>query len=561
MSLTKYALPCVPGNEVIDFQVNTAIGKKLTKIFQAVIDYRDALTYPKDMSEVDRVAYRNSAVTDFVNQNMVPDFKEAVRKEIGLIVTEIRLFYGMEIGITGQFAIGASFDDIVLAQRYTGHLNAIEFQSNNSKKTEDLMSVSKLADLSTGKFTGFKTDGGRTVSCKMLFDVNTAFLANDFVAMNKRDLLTAEEITAIMLHEIGHAHSIAEHLSRAYYYRERLESYRANLGGLSKAELAERILKDGEVFLKKSKDIMNEPEIKNLDPEKQKMVHGWLDSVRGIVVSTSEYIKEHEEVSEEEAGSSIIATGAGLMVLLFNMVQMLIGCVSCLITLFLTVFTLMQTISTLFQDMSAAVGRGVNLDNGKNNDTGTSFLQETYVERWADEYVARCGYGAQMASGLNKVVRIIDSATGSGGIVLSKVLRESTLVMYVARGIGQLMSVVSPLQYLFLGQYENQWNRIKRIRQDAYAFFKNMDIPGDIMMDWVASIEAMDKEVDDAKSIGDTAPIKFLSNLSRLLTGGFVTALINVNITKDYTKLQNDLDDMYNNPLYYQAARLNRLTR
>ena len=110
-------------------------------------------------------------------------------------------------------------------------------------------------------------------------------------------------------------------------------------------------------------------------------------------------------------------------------------------------------------------------------------------------------------------------------------------------------------------EYEPQFERISRIRQEMYAIFKNSNLPGKVRDDWIMSIERLDAEVKNAKSLRNTAVVKAISHIIATITFGknWPHLLLNANLERDYQRLQDNLDDLFNTPLYYQAARIQRL--
>ena len=70
----------VIGNEVIDFQVNSKLGKMLTAIFQDVLDYKEKLDY-SGVPNIDesRRKFRISSVADYFIHTSVPRLQKAVQ--------------------------------------------------------------------------------------------------------------------------------------------------------------------------------------------------------------------------------------------------------------------------------------------------------------------------------------------------------------------------------------------------------------------------------------------------------------------------------------------------
>lgn len=101
----------VIGNEVIDFQVNSKLGKMLTAIFQDVLDYKEKLDY-SGVPNIDesRRKFRISSVADYFIHTSVPRLQKAVLECCNLEIKYVECSYGDLMGMTGMFGM-----DMVIA--------------------------------------------------------------------------------------------------------------------------------------------------------------------------------------------------------------------------------------------------------------------------------------------------------------------------------------------------------------------------------------------------------------------------------------------------------------
>ena len=547
----------IPGNEVINFQSNSALGNALTKVFQDVIDYRDNLEYPRTMLDgSERRDYRIEKVFEYVETYMIPDFHAAVKKHAGFTV-ELYVTGGIRDQLTFAFAVDTSLGDVLssreMQNRETGIASDFGSVLVDEKKVAKLASLSDAVDLTTGMLrdttkTAFKKD----IPVRMYFDANAAFLFSDFVPSAGKgiELFTAEEIAAIMCHEIGHIITIIEHMRTMYYYRDRTESAKVAFSKLKDKEL----IKAAATFATenaKELDKLAKTEFGNTPYFKT--FKAAADTVTSKLISLD---------SGEESTTIIISD---MMMFLIRLAVTIISASIYLIFLG-TISAINGLAATIAKITNARQNQGHRYTTGdKLSDTTATGMNYIYIERWADEFVSRQGLGAELASALNKLNDFLPLA-GFGMGIASESLRSSSVFANLCIFLNFVIN--EPLNFILNGVfsqsiYEEQYERVKRIRENTYAIFKNSDLDATTVDRYLRNIRLLDEQVEKAKASRNGAIIRFIGSAIKLWINPVAIAdiVVDGNLERDYYKLQNQLDAMFNNPLFYHATRLERRLR
>ena len=107
--------------------------------------------------------------------------------------------------------------------------------------------------------------------------------------------------------------------------------------------------------------------------------------------------------------------------------------------------------------------------------------------------------------------------------------------------------------------YENEYRRLIRLAQDTYAFFKHDEnVSREDINDWMQNVKQTEAEAEKAKRLIDTKPGQVFFNLVTSLTNPakWFDYVNNGNLDGDLKLLEDNLDDMTNNKLFYLSDRL-----
>ena len=532
----------LPGQAAIDFQISSSLGKSLTALFQTVIDYRDNLDYSSvpDTVHAHRT-YRIDKVYAFFKEKICQKFMDIVDKETGLIIKKINMIGGETAGVCGYFAVDLSFHDwrasIEMQNRMTGNNHG---QWRGSKEAaQELAEMAKQLDLSTGKIKKPVYGKNRKIQVSIYFDINTAFLVEDFLPAKFAKPFTAGEIAAIMMHEIGHALTMVEHSADTFATQTRAQS--------------------AIQYLKKDKDpkgAVNEtckvllPAIKEL-----KKTISTSDKSGTTVIKIANTLEAgfkglqaiaDTENLEEESWFYTIGSFTGNMILL---------ALSFLCNIYINL-CFFAVGGSLLHEIGRLSYVDVNTGNDKTSDLKSNFNNTFKIERWADEYVTRHGFGAELASGLNKLDDYFKY--GVLGDITSSRLRNSTLFGCICMCYGLIIDKMMIVSYLDPQGYENQFNRLSRVLQNTYGFFKGEPVPGIAVDQWIKSVEVIKTQMQEAKTLSDTEVGKACYNTLRNLISPvrWVQLVYDGNLARDTEIMANQVDAMSNNPFFFISSKL-----
>lgn len=216
----------VPGFESIDFQFKSNLGSKMEKVFQEIIDFRDAkLEQYKKAAPYDiNVTLAREIQKMFTNVSW-KKLHDAVKSECGLDFCKLNL-YGYDGTINGLFAVEPLFnsdilDTLSMESDETGvdKIPLFYYESVTGRTEEaakEMDKLSSLLNLKTSKISAMKA-GKCNIQVTLHFDIGSAFLSDLLLTdANKTGFMTAREITAIILHEIGHVLTFIEHANQRY---------------------------------------------------------------------------------------------------------------------------------------------------------------------------------------------------------------------------------------------------------------------------------------------------------------------------------------------------------
>lgn len=209
--------------EAMQAQIQSRLGKELDAIWQEIIDFRDQST--KDMSYAGKL----SALKKFFREKTAKKFIACVWKNVGLKINEVQVVSLMQ----GSFAC-ASFFDPQHRDDFSGWLQInetlngeyykkcfplmISMMQNHTIDPETLIKIAQGYDASRGVIhESMRMKMRSLVNATIFFDVETAFMMEDQLPANAGiGQFSAQEITGIMLHELGHTINLVEHAADMY---------------------------------------------------------------------------------------------------------------------------------------------------------------------------------------------------------------------------------------------------------------------------------------------------------------------------------------------------------
>lgn len=545
------------GMEAISFQTSSQLGKDLTAIFQEVIDFRDNLDYsniPDDFYK--RRLFRIKNVIQFCNKTMGPKFIKVLEKDLGFKVKNFNI-YGSDDGSTtpcGFFAVNIDINAMG-PDMYRSIMNMTGTNYSDTelsgKYADDVKELAECIDLDSGRLN--KTTIGKKIPITIqaiYFDAIFAFCLGEYIDEQYATELTAEELAAIMMHECGHAMTVIEHAVDMYVTSSRIRNDAVNIKRSGDIKDAKALIKalDTKVVTKivsiiNKSDFANASDTKNLKENvlKAATMIGKLNTLL--------------DVAEKDKGSGSIIISA--VMLPINVIMSLIHLLAIVIVdialLAIQMITLIELMKYSYVDEHGDGGKAADRRNNKNS----LFL----LERWADEFVSRQGYGDHLASGLvkfHKAMNYIVNASPEFNLIhndrsINKLSIYSAIVnMYLS-----ICDSISLMNYLDPVIYENNYNRLKRILENSKGIFKEEKLPDNCVYEWIAKCKETEVQMQKAKRFTDTdfgkAAINILHNLFILEPVNLWQLIKDGKLDRDCTILEDRLDNMRNNALFMMS--------
>jgi hypothetical protein len=573
----------IPSSEAIEFQINNQLGPAIEALCQNVMDFRDDLinnhNYQYDPNLIDQV-YRYIDKINFSGK-----LHGVIKKYANLDIRRIHMHMHIDYGTDAVYGVNYTHEDVRNNLGYntefykenmiTGLSNVLK--SKNYNVIDNLMEFSDLSSAVDLNQSFLKTNifGNNQIFIvkQLFFDTNTSFLSDCFTtraAKNKSlspniqdsSKLNAKEITSILLHEIGHVFLILERSGEFIHQHIRIN------------EILKYILKYGE-----PKEILK-AYVKNADKLKENINKKFknkgiiLNKNIDIVTKASTFLLEqHENMLQSEIGQE------GLTDYIINVYRSLkdtfksqskkcielgmgVGAsgIIAIIWVWQVVSNLVMTIDLLEQPARTTQ---------KTSDVQVTHRNWFMIEREADNFAVRHGYGLHLAEALRKISLIANNNSIFWSDTPS--IRNSLLLQIVYSILGQIGGLLTLGSVFTKLIYEDDVLtgdvvRIDRIIENTLAAFKDPDIPLSIKEAYVEDIKKLKEsraqlKKQHLKEQGLLNILNILSFLTFVPTTKFLHLLLSGHITKDYEKLQNQLDRFMNNELFYQSVRINKLRK
>lgn len=540
----------LPGFESIDFQTSSTLGTDISRVIANTMNEIDKIW--KDSKE--RGDYFRNAVANYCTKNFAPDLESVITKDTGIDVRSIQL-YGRNLKNSsfGLFAIELGLDDVDTVVTLMNRESGLNTSSKPDKQyLEDLNHLVDLLDFNKGKLKSNKYGKGNkhVIHVNIHFDMEFAFMAKYLFAdrVDKEQVSpTADEITAIMLHEIGHMMTLVEHSFDMFATANRIHE---------------------NIHIVDSEKLRNDPKYMDSFIDEHKKILNKIKKVAVMLPNTQQNTKLSKNIKLISAAidklelMKITSNDAASMQ---SLISKLVAFVGIIVKIILTrcMIGLAIALSTILINYLCA--SLVNLANnrsistsGKTTDRGSGYSQLFLIERWADDYAAHQGYGPELASALNK----LEYAFKNYSMMFDdERLRHSTWFLSLCEIASKFLNLPSVLcaPPLLDNIYEDDVRRIERIREDTYAFFRNnTDVPPTIINAYLNKIDKLNEQIKKAEDaqFWSRGARETLSKIWFNLTPTGIYSLLNDgNLQKDLDMLNNQVDAMRNNSLYYWSDK------
>jgi cell fate (sporulation/competence/biofilm development) regulator YlbF (YheA/YmcA/DUF963 family) len=560
--------------EAIDFQISSKLGSSLDKLFQSVIDYRDDLLKNQGYEWTKELC--NALYSYAKKIKMEKQLKEIIKREANLEIQMVELPLSFSAQISGLFACIPT-NLIEGAHLKIFDITAGKFSINDVKNksvTSAIEEFMKYTDNAIDQSTGTLKKGKLIETAYLVMDFNLAFLSEVFVlwegshartsdimksqGLSSTTQMTAREITSIILHELGHTYTILERASQLYY----------------------QFMTTNEIIKYKEKYDDHLDTIKHFKENKNKFlsyIQQCDKSIQPMLTKAHSVVYNAiEALSKLDMSNYVVSMVTLLAVLLISNVS---------IYLALAILAC-RMLHISFMVLEPEL---VHASSDKTSDTKISRRNWFHHEREADNFAIAHGYGTDLAEALRKLIALMRSfpnvSIGIGPYsfnipsylgMLPNIISKNVVLNVVLRIIGFVSVPLSFISLLFAGEeniiYESgiltEYNkRIDRILENFLKVFKDPKIPNSLKDHYLSEITRLKNSKKKLtsntifSSIVNLKIDKIIKFIFLIPTTKFMSMVASGHLTQDYANLQNQLDSLMNNELFYQAHRFDKLLR
>lgn len=554
----------IPGQEMVNFQTNSSLAKSLIELFQEAIDYRESLDLSAAPDAVEKgnvevpawltnpteeniqSIYKVDKMFEYCNSKEFFDkIKTILKKEVNIDLTHMQVLGGygafIQVGPHCNLILegGAINEYDTITNKVFGTQNSSDPKDNDADILSLFENISNTVDLETSKLlqNEFQNDKFK-ISLKygLGIDSNTLFCLSDFFYGVEN--LTAEELAAIYLHEIGHAITFWELLGSQYAVGRQMRKGEH----ISKAQIKDAVERIDQVqeFINNRAKTTKERLLKVGTPKDVKTLEDRLDKANKLIT----VIKKIKSFTQDSSvGSESLVLSGAAMYIVFLLGAVLIWNIFIWLLGFICYDTAMH---------SYLSGTTQGIKNSEVRSTKNNLFTQ---ERLSDEFVVRHGLTGPFVTGMNKIVKAFDKIYADAWKPFTWESEANAMEAWT-----KFKRKFSPSAYYDPVIYENDTNRMLRVIEDTQAIFNSPEyktLPAEIKKQYVLMVESARKEVAAAKTYFDSPMAKLISKVFRNLNPvTWIHMVANGNIDEDFAKLQNQIDALDRNSINFWAEKI-----
>ena len=530
--------------EAIDYQPNSKLPVELTAIFQKVLDFAEqhdrafgAVSTPK------MAGIKHKKIYFYIEKVIQPLLAEAIARHTNARLDKVEVLMPVVHNQTTMFYmvhISPTKKQSDIDNHYIG-----DYLSSGWDFDLDAFDRAELVKINAGLD---KATGRILEKMKMHLYVGIpvgAFVVKDMISGNVDDMqMTASEITAVFLHELGHHFSFMEYAANltytGYYGNNILQNAHDNFAKNKKKTIAEAIT-TGEKQI---------PSIKNETIRKL-----LTNSVR-LLKSMSEEVTILDKMTYTENDDAHYNTSVGESVerlLIYFIMAIICG--------------LWELLPTFIFGLDEAEPEHELLSNSNEKITTKNW---SMIERLADEYVSRYGMSRYLNSAMIRMNKF-DAAIFKLGFttpMYTKAIRDNSAlhVLMVALMIPvNINNFINSLVDKSL-TYENVERRLRRNKSNTIDLLKSLKVEDSSRRIIINDIDQMEKDLEKIKptkmdtAIRDVA--RFIINAPSSVLYKFPKYIFgSAGVDKEYAELFEHIDDMLSNKGFYYSAKIDELIK
>ncbi len=514
--------------EAIKFQVDKAFPKELTALMQSIFDFTERynrdfnIDSTKGVKDHKEAKDKHAAIKKFIVNDITPKMRKLVLKHTGMEIKNIIADVPINNSNVGSiFCWLSNINEIeeYLLYAAEGWDVGIDISENVIKKAVD---IGRSLDKETGKVIKSIKHIGVVIGLPV-----SMFTYSDYLPSKMHKLqLTAEELAAVMLHEIGHAITFIEAMAKLTF------SHRMGNNILDSIDTA--VKNDPKKTLSTMKKLL-----KNSDA---KLKVGKIPYKKVL-----DYLSEAEEQGYNDS-------------FFFPILVKLITAAIFVATMFHVTIALPITIAII--DILSNTDAQTPTDQTRRS-IGKS---HTLYERAADEYVSRYFMSVHLNKGLLKIYDLFAyfNAIGEMPSRFSQVDRNSLMTRLVLRTLNGpsfiLTTIVGFAVEDKMSSYEVDDVRLARNIANLRDSLNQPGIPSELKLQVLKDIDIMEKQYQQYKSsvsIRLKGVAKFLAMfIPKMISSSIDTVFMSGDINRTYGKFLTGVDDLLSNKGAETAARI-----
>lgn len=518
-----------PSLEAMSAVSRSKLGDELTALFQEVIDYRD--------NDLNGVSFqgRLSSIQNFFAKKIAKRFMDIVYKNTGLNIEAVFFKPSFEVSFCTWICIQKG-DELTArgTSQITDSLNGqardwVTALRGEEFTVDELISLAKSYDVEKGIIKPeHREQVKKIVRCAIGFDLSLGFLSVDYLPKNSgAEYLTARELTAIMLHEIGHNLTLIEHAADLY---ARAATFRTLEAYFKKTATVEKSIELGK-------------RVANIAAS-----NGYTKDAAALLKAVTQAEKDYQSSGQRMPAptkASFIGSTIGSAFYLLSVV-------------------LSGTLDLLLTDSTRALLRLRDGQKKKLADLPVSERMWTWQERKADEYAFTHGFGADQVTALEKITKFY-GMIGKSEKDIAALLKEEAQ--------GKALGLYAKLRLLFWVQqsfYDYTFRSYpptsERYREILNHSVKQLKIHG-------ASAEYVNKYIKDIETILTTIDnvsrsdkyFELMQKKYRLFMKycslpSFIAWFTNGRAEQELEELMTDIHQLSDNLLGYFEAKFKQLS-
>lgn len=521
-----------PATEAIMFQPKSKLAKELVETFDEMNNYIAEYdkARPEKLSKSEDIKRHDNAMKYF-KKTITPKVQKIIKKYTNINVSKIIPVHPS--WACGLFSVDLGMDAvdaIILSMQKMSGTTSFSKGDLEVEHLDDLINMSKQVDLKKGRLKTDKINKSLKVEVPITMDIGLAFFRDDVQPNTEK--LTSEEVTAILLHELGHVMTLLEHLGDVIHGSGKLfTTYEAIKSGNIKNKQVKEVV----TTLKNYTDTLEEGPIKAA-------------SEKGLSII--------EQLGMDKAFKDKYS-------IINKYISPILG--SAFLTIFV-IFVLPAIFVTYGLRVCNSMEDHKHLDNNSVDYSKTSDVMYTdrnkyFIERVADEYVVRHGMASHLGSGLQKVISFGESVGFTGVSSISRNMNKSVFMS----GIMKFNRVIANVFDMGLTKsskmYEDVAARNERLVENYMVAFKNPRLPKDVRDHYISEVMSLQKTIKEEKSVKSRkvrdALWETIFNVD--LFANIYSSIKSGRLPEKMKVLLNTLDTFSNNILYFQKARLEKL--